>query len=62
MKTYKVTVDSNGNIRWHNEKGQYHCEHGPAIEYADGDKYWFQNGEYHRLDGPAVECANGDKY
>jgi hypothetical protein len=43
MKTYKVTVDSYGNIRWRNEVGQYHREDGPAREYADGTKEWYIN-------------------
>lgn len=61
MKTYKVTVSSNGNIRFFNKKGEYHCEHGPAVIYYDGSKHWFQNNKYHRLDGPAIEYANGYK-
>ena len=41
----------------------------PAIEHADGTKYWYLNGKYHREDRsetgvslPAIEYANGDKY
>ena len=34
----------------------------PAIECANGDKYWYLNGNRHRVDGPAIEYANGDKY
>ena len=61
MKTYKVTVESNGTTRWYNENGQLHREDGPAIEWADGDKEWCINGQYHREDGPAREWADGDK-
>ena len=61
MKTYKVTVDEDGIICWYNEDGQLHREDGPAIEWADGDKFWHINGQLHREDGPAVEWANGDK-
>ena len=32
---------------------------GPAIEYANGNKEWFQNGKRHRLDGPAIEFCPG---
>ena len=39
-----------------------HREDGPAVEYADGDKFWYINGKRHREDGPAVEYANGTKY
>ena len=38
-----------------------HREDGPAIEFANGNKYWYQNDKLHRLDGPAIECAEGDK-
>lgn len=41
--------------------GMLHREDGPAIEYFNGDKYWYQNNERHREDGPAVELANGKK-
>jgi len=34
---------------------------GPAVQYADGRKYWYVDGQQHRLDGPAVEAANGHK-
>lgn len=62
MKTYKVTVNKEGTIRWYNEKGEYHREDGPAIERSNGDKYWFINGKLHREDGPAKEWSNGNKY
>ena len=46
MKTYRVTVDNKGTKRWYNEQGQLHNEHGPAVEWADGTKWWYLNGEY----------------
>jgi hypothetical protein len=30
---------------WRNEKGELHCEDGPAVEYANGDKDWYLNGK-----------------
>ena len=54
-------VDKYGNIYWHNEDGQLHREDGPAIEYADGSKFWYLNGELHREDGPAID-EYGSKY
>lgn len=45
MKTYKVTVHSNGTKRWYfNDK--LHREEGPAIEWADGTKCWYLNDKY----------------
>ena len=60
---YYVTVDDEGNTRWYKDAKckTLHRENGPAIEYADGSKFWWQNGLRHRMDGPANEWANGDK-
>ncbi len=55
-------TDKFGNVSYYNEKSQYHREDGPAVEYVNGDKYWYQNGKRHRIDGPAVERINGDKF
>jgi len=60
MITYKVEVTDKAS-KWYNEKKQLHRLDGPAIEYADGAKIWFQNGAYHRIDGPAVELSDGYK-
>jgi len=35
---------------------------GPAYEFANGDKYWYNEGKLHREDGPAIELADGSKY
>ena len=59
MKTYRVTVDDYGTIKWYNEQGQFHNEHGPAYEGANGTKYWCLNGKHHREGGPAIECVDG---
>ena len=40
-------VDEHGTIRYRNELGQLHREDGPAIEYAEGYKFWFINGKEH---------------
>ena len=50
------------NKAWRNEQGRLHRDDGPAVEYADGSKYWYQNGQLHRLDGPAIEYDDGSKY
>jgi len=61
MKTYKVTKNEYGTICWFNEDGEFHREDGPAVEWADGSKFWFINGQLHLEDMPAYEGANGDK-
>jgi len=63
MQKYTVEVDDNGSVYWYKHGiKQLHRIDGPAIEYADGDKYWYQNGQLHRTDGPATETANGSKH
>jgi hypothetical protein len=44
-----------------NESGQYHRLDGPAVEFEDGEKWWYINGKRHREDGPAIEYSDGDK-
>ena len=59
---YKVIVDMQGTIRWYKSGTTIlHREDGPAVERADGTKYWYRDGKCHREDGPAIEDANGDK-
>lgn len=55
-------IDSGGIKRWYDKNKHYHRENGPALEYTNGDKFWFKNGRLHRENGPAVEYANGSKY
>ena len=58
---YRIEVDEDGTRRYYNTAGQRHRTDGPAVERADGSKFWYQNGQFHRTDGPAVEWADGDK-
>ena len=59
MKNYRKNFGD--RIEWRNANGQLHREDGPAVEYANGDKYWYINGKFHREDGPAIEWANDQK-
>ena len=63
IKKYYVTVDEESTTRWYKDAKckVLHRENGPAIEYANSDKFWLQNGQLHRTDGPAIERANGHK-
>ncbi len=58
----KYRVSENGTKQYLNDKNEPHRLDGPAIEYPNGDKEWYQNGKLHRVDGPAIEYANGNKY
>jgi len=61
MKSFKnVSVD--GTVEYRNKDGKYHREDGPAVEYTNGDKFWYINGKRHREDGPAAEFDEGDKF
>jgi hypothetical protein len=59
---YNETYNMYGPVVLYLVNGKRHREDGPAVEYANGDKYWFINDKNHREDGPAMEYANGDKY
>ena len=54
-------LHKNGDKTWRNSAGQLHRTDGPAIECADGYKWWYLNGQRHRTDGPAIEEADGTK-
>jgi len=58
----KMYISQFGTKIYRNSKGEIHKLDGPAIEWKNGDKYWYKEGKMHRLDGPAREYANGSKY
>ena len=52
---YRIVVDEHGTRRYYNKDNRLHRTNGPAVEWNDGEKWWYQNGQRHRTDGPAVE-------
>ena len=44
MNNSTITVDSYGTIQYKNEKGLLHREDGPAVEFLDGDNWYYLNG------------------
>jgi hypothetical protein len=52
-----LSIDKCGTKRWQNKNGELHRIRGPAIEFNNGVKHWYQNGVLHRIDGPAVEMV-----
>ena len=58
---YRIEVDKFGTRWYYNNAGQLHRTEGPAIEYANGNKEWWQDGLRHRTDGPAVEWVDSTK-
>ena len=57
---YRIVVNEYGTM-YYNGAGQLHRDDGPAVEWANGSKMWYQNGIRHRTDGPAIEWADGRK-
>ncbi len=57
MKTYKVTIEDNGDKIWY-LNGQRHREDGPAIEYADGYKIWYLEGNHYTEDEWKAKLSN----
>ena len=60
--TYRIVVDEHGCSRYYNAANQLHRLDGPAVEYVNGHKEWWQNGHLHRTDGPAIISERGVKY
>lgn len=56
---YRVVVGSDGSRRYYNNLGQLHRDDGPAVEYTDGARLWYQSGVLHRTNGPATVRAGG---
>ena len=53
-------VDAKGNIHWLCGLRKHRTD-GPAVEWANGTKEWYQDDLRHRIDGAAIEYANGRK-
>ena len=58
---YRVVVDCHGNRFYYSSNGEFHRIDGPAVEWGNGTKRWFQNGLRHRTDGPAIVYSDGTK-
>ena len=56
---YRIEVNDIGTTCYYNSVEQLHRDDGPAIEWANGTRHWYQNGLLHRTNGPAVLCADG---
>ena len=54
-----IEVDECSTTIYRNHLGQIHRVHGPAIEFVDGTKAWYQNDMLHRTDGPAYASPFG---
>ena len=55
---YRIEVDEHDTRRYYNSDNQLHRDGGPAVEYATGEKRWYQNGQLHRIGDPAIVYAD----
>lgn len=60
-KNEEEIIIYNDRIEYRNERYQLHRMNGPAIEWNNGNKWWYQNGLIHRTNGPAIEHISGYK-
>ena len=58
---YHIEVNTYGTRWYRNAMGQLHRDDGPAVEWSNGTKSWYQNGLRHRTDGPAIEYSDVGK-
>ena len=58
---YHIEVNTYGTRWYRNAMGQLHRDDGPAVEWSNGTKSWYQNGLRHRTDGPAIEYSDSGK-
>lgn len=63
MEEQFIRITETGSKYYYKDSGLtiLHRTDGPAIEYDNGDKFWYINGLLHRSSGPAVELADGTK-
>ena len=58
---YRIEDDCHGNRFYYSSNGEFHRIDGPAVEWGNGTKRWYQNGLRHRTDGPAIVYSDGTK-
>lgn len=58
---YRIVVNKYGTREYYNSANKLHRDDGPAVEWSNGDKYWYQNGLLHRTDGAAIVSPGGYK-
>ena len=56
MKIYEVRVSDSGDICWYLD-GKFHREDGPAVEYANGNKFWYLNNKAYTEEEFKAEMA-----
>jgi len=57
-----LEIRESGDRYWFNSNGELHREDGPAIEYHNGGKEYYENGWLHRIGRPAIEFTKGIRF
>ena len=50
MKSTPKKIHTPAGIVWKDEDGRYHREDGPAMEFDNGEKSWWEDNKLHRID------------
>lgn len=58
----RLEISAAATRRWYDGQNQLHRDDGPAVEYIDGLKLWYQHGKQHRVGGPAAEYPDDVQY
>ena len=56
-----LTINKNGDKFWRNKEGKLHRIDGPAVEYGNGAKHWYQNGVLHRTKEAFFEALTDEE-
>ena len=59
---YHIEVNTYGTRWYRNAMGQLHRDDGPAVEWSNGTKSWYQNGLRHRTDGLQLSTQTAAKF
>jgi len=56
------TIKYDDKVATFNDKGELHSfNNKPAVDFSNGNKFWYKKNKIHRLDGPAIEYNDGYK-
>lgn len=58
INNFLPTIVDIFGVKSHWLDNKLHRLDGPAVEYANGDREWYQNNKLHRENGPAREYAD----
>lgn len=55
-----LKINTNEGVHYYNSNGRRHRDNDqPAIIFANGSRYWYEDGELHRDNKPAIIRVDG---